>query len=311
MMAPFSLTEDVAGIDIADGTITAARIHQTRRGVVELRNAGWASYDPGTSERALASAVRALWRQCGMTTTTVCSCLRSRSLAFHYFKYENISSKDLASALWLQGEEALQLPRQDIAIDWHVNPTAENSATKEGILMAAPTKAVDQHLGVLEMAGLYPVILDVGSMAIGNLFLELSDGDRPRDAVCIMSFSPHVADVAILDHRECIYPHTIVFQSATWQSSRDYLCENIADVLKYHHYKLRHDPVKRLVVTGGIPEPEQLSAALQERFHLPVDVWDPLSRVKVRGSALARRLAADKTAGPLLATSLGLALRRD
>ena len=311
-MALFSLTEDVAGIDIADGTITASHVNRTGRGVVELRHAGWTTYDPGISDRGLASAVRGLWRQCGMPTTTVCSCLRSHSLAFRHFKYENITSEELAPALWLQGEETLQMPRRDIAMDWRLNPgTPSGGKTTEGLLLAASKQAVDRQLDILAMAGLYPVILDVGSMAIGNLFLELNPGSVPQEPLCLMSLSPHAADVAILCDRERIYPHTITFQAATGQASLPYLCENIADVLKHYQYKLRRDPVKRLVVTGQTPEPERLSAAFQERIGLPVDVWDPLPRLEVRGSGLARRLAADKSVGPLLATSLGLALRRD
>ena len=317
MIAPSRVTEDVAGLDIADGYITAARFKSTRRGGWELRNAGWVPYDSRLSDKELVAKVRTLWRQCKIPTTTVCSCMRSRAFAFHYFKYAKVSKEELASALWLQGEEMLQMPRKDIAIDWRLNRAEGNSrdpsgeTATEGILFAAPLKAVEHHLEILEMAGLYPVILDVGSLAIGNLFLELRDGVVAPETLCLMNLSDHVADVVIFRNCEWIYPHTIVFRTATWEQSMAYLCESVNDVLKYYQYKLRQEPVTRLVITGRIPAPEQLPAILQKGTGLPTEIWNPLPWLKVGVSGLARQLASDPHVGPLLATSLGLAMRRD
>lgn len=309
--------EDVAGLDIADSYIAAARIGSGRHGVVELRNAGWSFYNPGLTDKALAAQIRTLWRRCGMPTTTVCSILRNPSIAFHYFKLGNVSEDELEAALWLQGEEILQKPRDEIAIDWHLNRPAgagqetTTGSASEGVLVAAPLKDVDRHISILEMAGLYPVILDVGSTAISNIFLRLSDGSVGTETLCLVNLSEHFADMAILCDSDWIYPHAIVFHTTAVEQATAYLCDSINNVLKYHQYKLHRNPATRLLVAGQITAPAQLLNALQNGTGLPVEIWDPLQKIKVGASGLARKLAASPGIGPLLATSFGLALRRD
>jgi len=64
------------------------------------------------------------------------------------------------------------------------------------------------------------------------------------------------------------------------------------------------------VVTGRIPS-EPLGRVMTDRVGLPVEVWDPLSRLAIKGRRLRRRLERSPGLGPLLAASLGLALRRN
>ena len=90
-----------------------------------------------------------------------------------------------------------------------------------------------------------------------------------------------------------------------------YLCESVGDVLKYYRYKLRQEPVTRLYVAGKLDAAGQVCDVLNRHIDLPVEIWDPLTQVTVNNARLAQRLADGKNSGALLATSLGLALRKD
>ena len=124
----------------------------------------------------------------------------------------------------------------------------------EGLLVAAPRKDIDRHLALLEMAGLSPVIVDIGCMAVCNLFLALNGPARIPGAVCLLNLSTHTADMAVLMKDGWMYPHMLVSRSTAWEGSADYLCAHISDVLKYYHFKLRREPVQRLVLTVRIPQ---------------------------------------------------------
>ncbi len=316
-MANTFLTEDVAGLDIADTYVAATRIGSTPNGGLELRNAGWVIHEPGLPDTVLASAIRSLWRRCGMPTSTVCSAMHNPSIAFRYFKHGNVSPSELEAALWLQGEELLHKSRGEIAMDWLLNRSAcgctppDGEVANEGILVAVPAKDVDRHLAILEMAGLFPVILDVGCLALSNIFLELCRESVAKGPLCLINLSDHFADMAIVCDADWIYPHAIVFNATRPEDSIAYLCDSINNVLRFHQYKLHRSPVTRIVIAGKLPIPSQLQAALQKGAGLPVEIWNPLQKMTVRPAGLARRLAANPDIGPLLATSLGLALRRD
>jgi len=308
--------EDLVGLDITADCIIATRVRPVGDGRFEVRNAGWVSYPAGDSAARVARHIRRLWRRSGLANYTVCSCLRSRALMLRYFQYPGLAAEELASALRLQAEETLVMSGDEIVIDWHLNrhaaagETADSPGGAEGVLVAVPKAEVDRHLAMLEQAGLVPVVVDVGCMALCNLFLALRADACAAGAVCLVNLATHTADVAVLLKQGWIYPHVVFAQQAAWESSVEYLGANIADVLKYYRFKLRQEPVARLILTGHLPSGDGFAGQLGERVGLPVEIWDPLSGLELGTRRVRRLLERHPGAGPLLATSLGLAMRR-
>ena len=308
--------EDVAGLDIGDSCIAGARVRFKRNGQIQVTNAGWVEYESGASDKGVASAVRRLWRKCNISTFTVCSCLRSRSLAFIHFAYPDLSSDELESALRLRAEETMQMPADEIIMDWHTSRRSGKEANNkngrgiEGILIATPRKEVERHLAILEMAGVYPIILDVGCMAISNLFLELDGRNRGEKGVCLVNLGKHNADIAVLFNGEYIYPRIVLSRSVAWEEAVDYLLENVRDVLAYCEFKLRRGPVEQLLFTGRIPSKELLLEKTAETIALPAELWNPLQHPRVKVSRSVHSLGSQEDTAPLMTASLGLALRR-
>ena len=309
--------EDVAGLDLGDGLMVVTRLTTSRSGQLELSHAGWAEYDPDASPQVIANSLRRLWATAGMPTSTVCVRVRSPALVLRYFRLTNLAEHEWASALWLKAEEALQMSRGDIAADWHLNrrPRAGQRAgagdVVEGLLVAAPRVDVDRTLDMLLLAGLYPVIVDVGCLAACNLVVALSPETVAAEPVCVVNLSRYAADIVVLFREGAVYPHTVSRRVSSWDESVPYLCENILDVLKYQEFKLHEDPVRRVLLTGRMPESDPSGVRIAEAIGVPVEKWDPLKHVSVRRRRLARVLDRELDLGPLLATSMGLALRRD
>jgi len=270
-----SYHEDVVGLDIGDSTITAARVAWRRNGEIELRNVGWVDYDPDASDRQIAMAIRKLWHEYHITTFTTCSCLRSRSLTLKYFRYPDMSEDEIGSALLLEAEETLQLSQDEMVLDWNVNhkanarPDVRNET--DGVFVAASRRDVDRHLAILEMAGLYPIVLDVACMAVSNLFLALGKRDRDNQVECVISLAGRYVDLAILFDEGCIYPRTVLSRSAAWEEAAESLIANVKDVLKFYQFKLRQRPVQKLTLCGHVPSREKFLARVRESVGLPVE----------------------------------------
>jgi Tfp pilus assembly PilM family ATPase len=306
-------TSDVAGVNFGDSHITVARLRGQGGGPFEVTHAGWGAYDPGASEEVIAAAIKSLWRKTRLPTTTVVASVRSAALVVRYFKYPSLTEHELQSALELQAEECLQVEGDQLVVDCHINrrEVAKESGRKsiEGVLAAAPSKDVDRLLNILSLAGLDPIILDVRSMAIANLYAALVA--RKDDAtVCVVNVAPHSADVVVLPKSGAIYPHTVFCRASTWGESPTFLCENIRDVMKYSEFKLDWEPVQRVVLTGEMPSQSDFMAKIQAGTKIPVEWWDPLGAVSVRSESVRRLVAAEPEHAGMLVSSLGLALRR-
>ena len=309
------LAEDIVGLDIGENAVAATRVKRRGASEYEIRTAGVLECRTGMPERELAALIRSLWRTCRMPSRTVCSCLHGRTLVLRYFKYPSLSPAEFRSAAMLDAEESLQLPQSDIAADWHLNaatPASESGSPTgmEGMLVAAPARDVTAHLTLLRLAGLYPVALDARPMAVCDLFCALGGRHQPQETVCLVHLTRLSADIAIVFETRGVYARTVYSRSASWDESPEYLIENVSDVLKFYQFKLRQEPVSRLVCAGLAPARHRLLEQLSERTGMAAETWDPLDHMTIRSERVRRALKAGRDAGSAFIASLGLALRR-
>lgn len=307
--------EDIAGINIGDGFVSIARIVRRGRKKILLTHAGWLEYSLDASDEELVQVIRKLWKKCKMPTRTVCVGLQSRSLCLKYFKYPDLAPRELTSALQLEAEESMQLPPNEIMLDWHLNrpkndPYTQMGEQLHGILVGAEKKQVNRQLLLLKKAGLYPVIMDVGSTSLCNLYLALrGESVNADNAACVVSLSRYNADISILYKDHFIYPRTIISRSAEWETKVQYLIENISDALLYYHVKVDKTPVNRLILTGFVPDDPHFVGHIHDTIGLPTEVWTPL---KDDNFMIANSVKSSKeydVMSPLMTTSLGLGLR--
>ena len=306
--------ESIAGINLTDGVVSVARVVRHGRQKISLTHGGWMEYAPDASEEEIAKVIRTLWKKTKMPTRTVCVGLQSHSLCLKYFKYPDLAPRELTSALHLEAEETLQLPPEQIMLDWHINRPRNNPYTQlgeqlQGVLVAVEKKQVNRLLNLIKMAGLYPVLMDVGCTAICNLYLALRGETVNTDsAVCVVNLSRYNADISILYNDHYIYPRTIISRSAEWESKVQYLIENISDALLYYHVKVDKTPVTQLVLTGHVPSAPEFVAQIHDMIGLPTEVWSPLRDENFRIAAGVKSKKQD-AASPLMITTLGLGLR--
>ena len=309
--------ENIAGISIADGFVSAARIVRQGRHKIALSHAGWMEYAPDASDDAIVEVIRKLWKKAKIPTRTVCVGLQSRSLCLKYFSYPDLSQGELSSALRLEAEESLQLPPENIVLDWHINRPKNDPYTQlgeqlQGILVAVSKEQAIRQMMLVKKAGLYPVILDVGCTSLCNLFLALRGEKVSREnGVCVVNLSRFSADISILYSDHYIYPRTIISRSAEWSSKVQYLIENISDALLYYHVKVDKTPVTQLVLTGFVPEDPAFVGQIHDTIGLPTEVWSPLRDDNFIVSRNLRSSNGNDVMSPLMTTSLGLSLRSE
>ncbi|MBT8046392.1 MAG: pilus assembly protein PilM [Pontiella sp.] len=309
--------EKIAGINIADGVVSATHVVRRGRKKIMLTHAGWMEYAPDATDEEIVQVIRKLWKKTRMPTRTVCCGMHTRSMCLKYFRYPDLAPRELQSALNLEAEETLQLPPDEIALDWHLNrpksdPYTSSGEQLHGFLVAVEKKEVNRQLNLLKRAGLYPVITDVGSTSICNTFLALrGDKVNQNNAVCIVNLSRFNADISILYNDHYIYPRTIISRSSEWATKVQYLIENISDALLYYHVKVDKAPVTQLVLTGFVPDDPEFMNQVHDSIGLPTEVWTPAKDENFQVAPKLDAEVGDEVLSPLMTVSLGLGLRDD
>lgn len=305
--------EELAGIDISDGLICATYLTRSEHGAIQLQHAGWARYDYNESPESLSLKIKHLWKECGIPMHLVTTCLHTRSLAIKHLKYTGLSHNDLYSALQLEAEEALQLPPNELVFDWHTNRTdgAPNTPVTSGLLVSAPTRKITRLVNTLRNAGLYPAVIDTAPTAISNLYLTLN-GNLPKgESRALLTFSSHNAVICILYEGDQLYARSIFSHSGSWNDNADYLIETLQDALLYYQVKINKDPITKILLTGDVPQEAEFIEKIRVRTELPITLWNPLSDPMIDVSKKCQSDLLTLTSPSQLATSLGLALRRE
>jgi len=293
--------EAIVGLDIGEEYVTATRLSLTEGEGLFIEDIFWAEKPADASDKKIASIIKKLWHKHHVPTYTVISCLHTQSLSLKYFTYPDLSRDELKSALILEAEHVLQKPREKLCIDWHLY----SKDTAEGVLVIAPQRDVDRHISILKMADLYPVALDIGCMAISNLFLEMKK-EYSDKVTCLININGHNADIAILSGASFIYPRSLYMQTTSWQKRPDYLIENIKDMFRYHEFKLKQKQVENLVITGQPAFDGTFQAEIRKALpDLKVEFWNPLKDVKIDKKLTEAEI---NKYGPLTTVSLGLAI---
>ncbi len=297
--------EHAVGLDMYAGHIVASHFVE-HNGKLMLNALAAETCDPALSEKELAHKIHSFWKKHKLPTRTVCTCLHSPTLIARFFSYTNVDQDELPRVLSLEAEEALQLPLEDIALSWHLNPEKQTHEIS-GTLVAAPRKTVRNHIRLIQAAGLYPINVEIDCSAVINLY-DFLNTKTNRSPVCLVNLAAQMAGIVILSGGAA-YPRLVFSSNATgWQDNLDYLVENIKSALLHYQLKIKGDPVSKLLLAGD-PQPNHFRERISEAGGIPVKSWDPASEENIPRPIHSKKIiSAEDMKTFNLATALGLGL---
>jgi Tfp pilus assembly PilM family ATPase len=300
--------EHAIGLDIHYDRIVATHFICTDQGPA-LDQLAVKGYPPGSPDEVIARHIRELWRSRRFATHSVCSCLHSRSQVVRYFCYKNLTPDELPHALLLEAEETLQLPPDNIVMDWFLNSGAEADPSDDelsGVMVAVPRQKVLRHIKLLRAGGVYPVNIEVSCLAVTGL-CRFMVPDAVQSAVCLINLAERAADIVMLSSGKS-YPRTLFSGKGYWEDNMGYLLENIKDALLYYHLKVKQAPVEKVLLTGRMPDVPALVDVLAKATSRPVEVLDLFSDRRLASAIQREPSRMRKNCN--LGTALGLGLRK-
>ena len=302
------MREDITAVDLGEGWATWARLGRDGRGRIRLLGAGGVPIPAQSGEAGLVKTLRRAWRRDRMTTRAVCAGFRSRSVSMKHFRFPAMTGDELASALSLEAAELLNLDRNEVACDWSLSSSGGNGGPPrtEGILVAAPRRAVEERLRLLRTAGLFPVRMDIPGLAVARLIGESPDGPAAEETRAVLNLAGAQADLVVFS-RTTVFPRVIHADKGSWEDQPAELAAHVVDAVRYAQYSLGLGQVHRLDVTGLTSDGPTLVSQLASLASLQTALWNPLERLGLHLHA-SWRFAAPLLAMPTaLAASLGLA----
>jgi type IV pilus assembly protein PilM len=332
------------GLDIGTSAVKAVQLREGLGGFT-LTALGSAPLPPdaigdGTIKApdAVAAAIRTAVASAGITCREAVIGIAGRELITKKVQLPEVPARELKDAVELEAEHHIPFAFDEVCLDYHV--ARRHDGVMDLVIVAVKKSKVNEYVGVVEEAGLVPVIVDVDGFAIGNQF-EVNHPEPSRDAVALIDMGAAVMKTnvvrdgipafardipfggnhytqAIADRLHTSFEHA---ERAKVGEASDIAWDRIVPALEsvsrdlalevrrtfdYFGSTSDSERIGRVVMSGGAARLRGLTEYLSATWSIPVEVARPFERIGVD----ARLGDTARAAGPALAVAVGLALRR-
>jgi type IV pilus assembly protein PilM len=257
-----------------------------------------------------------------------------------------MTDKELAESIRWEAEQHIPFAIEDVHLDYQVvGPPARtaSNATMEVLLVAAKKEQVSSYASVIAQAGRVPVIVDIDAFALQNAY-ELNYPPLPDAVVALVNVGASASNINILSNGRSLFSRDISIGGNAYteaiQRELNLSFERAEEVKRGRseagaqarelrpaldaitHTRLlelqrtfdffKHttscERIDRIVLSGGVALADGWAQALEDRFAVPVEIFDPFRNIAFEERVL--ELEDLEHLAPTAAVAVGLALRR-
>jgi len=341
---------NVVGLDIGSSSIKLLELAEMKGGY-QLRNFGIAPLPPEAivdgalmdsvtivdSVKGLASALR-------IKSKDVVTSVSGHSVIVKKISIPTMTEDELEESIQWEAERYIPFDINDVNIDFQIlGPTEGSEELMDMVLVAAKKDIINDYLSVIIEAGFNPVIVDIDSFALENMF-EANYPVGRDEVVALANIGASVTNINILKRGVSSFTRDIftggnaiteeiqrqlnvdfeeaetlklgnrmdetsqkVVQEAL-QSALNSLATEIAKSLDFFRSTSSNEKVDKVVLSGGCAKINGIDTVIEQQAGIPAEIINPFKEI----DCSKRDLDVDylKEMEPIMAVSVGLALRR-
>lgn len=291
--------------------------------------------DPGI----VADAIRGLMASAGVKTKQVVIAVGGRDVIIKKIQMDRMTEAEARSVIRWEAEQHVPFDMENVELDFQILDPEGEGLQMTVLLVAAKRELVENKVSLLAEAGLTPSIIDVDAFAIHNAF-EINYPDEMRGVVALVNIGHEMTNVNILEDGIPVLTRDLPLGTRRFredmQRERGISADEADQLLQGVERNELLDPflesrgeelavgieraaaflqsasrsatgISRLWLTGGGGRIPGLAKVLGDRLRLPVELANPLARVRVAEGVFAT-MDPDEIS-PLLMLPIGLALR--
>jgi type IV pilus assembly protein PilM len=345
-MSLFGRKKTTIGLDIGSGLIKIAVVEHGR-GDPELTRVVITPLladaivegevmDPGI----VTDAIRSAMEEAGVKSKAVVTAVGGRDVIIKKIQIERVKEQQARELMRWEAEQHVPFDMESVELDFQILDPEGDGMEMQVLLVAAKRELVENKMRMLTDAGLTPSVVDVDAFALHNAF-EVNHPDAMTGVVGLVNIGHDVTNINVLDDGVPILTRDITVGTRRFredlQRERGVSAEEAEQLLQGFDRSPHLDAViesrgeeiavgveraaaflasssrsasqlRAVYICGGGARVPGLSEALGKRLRIPVELANPLAKLRVRDGALDS-IVTDEVA-PLLMLPIGLALRQ-
>ena len=340
-------TRHIVGLDIGSKFVKAVQLSETS-GQYKITEFGIAEIPPQVS---VADVVNELFGRKSFKTKRVVSSVSGRFVFVRYISMPVMTDEELANAAKYELGKYIPVEVDEVL---HDSQKLEELPPQEGqepemrvLLVAAKRTFIDEHVAVVETAGLQPAIVDVDSFALGNAY-ELSGMVNP--AAVAQGKLVALVDIGASKTNINIMSDSVSYFTREFYKGGDDLTDAVSKKLSLEareaenlkrnpggeldkvqeclggviedichdinisvdYFENQYDKkVEEIYITGGASNTPNLAETLERTVQKPVNRWNPAQHFPLELSRESEQEFQDNPAQTAIALGLASRVRPD
>ncbi|HAK87775.1 MAG TPA: pilus assembly protein PilM [Nitrospiraceae bacterium] len=338
------------GLDIGSAYIRAVQLNDTKGGY-ELALYDSVAIPSGIisdgvvlelEKENLADALRELMKKAGIKGgDAVIGISGHSSVIIKKITIPLMAEEELANSIKYEAEQYVPFDISDVNLDFQILGTKpEGEGQMDVVLVAVKKTVVNDYCEVIEEAGLYPVVVDVDSFALSNMY-EVNYG-LPEGTIALINVGASTTNINILQNGQAVFTrdsaigsnvHTESLERAlnisredaerakmgrsvegvepsdvqlALSSASEEIYSELYRSFEYFRSSVGEGDISKVILSGGAALIKGFPETMADRLGMEVEVADPFKNIKISGkldSAYIKEIA------PAAAVAVGLALR--
>ncbi len=248
-----------------------------------------------------------------------------------------MSEEELSESIKFEAEQYIPFDIEDVTLDFQILGPKEEPGQMDVILVAVKKDVINEYLSVVKEAGLNPLIVDVNSFALENIY-EINYEIEPDRNIVIVNIGASTINMNILKGGISVFTrdsavgsnlHTEALQrefNLTYETAerlkKGEPVENVApeDALPVielaseeiigevsRSLEYFHEDINEVILSGGCALVKDFPNLLAEKIGAETKIMEPFKNIKIPKRFDVTYI---EEMAPMLAVAAGLALRR-
>jgi type IV pilus assembly protein PilM len=344
----FKKKKDVIGIDIGSSSVKLVQL-KVQKGVYQLLNVGIMPLPPEAivdntlmDSASIVAAIKNLVASLGVKLKDVACSISGNSVIIRKITLPAMSSDELEDQIVWEAEQYIPFDINDVNLDFQIlSPDAIDPAKMNVLLVASKKDLINDYIAVFNEAGLQLSVVDVASFTIQNTF-EINHDADPDDVLALINIGASVMNINIVKSGITLFTRDVQMggnlyseeiqkqlglSSSEAESAKllarendnvallevlgkvnETIAQEIRRSLDFYNSTANDERINRIFLSGGCSKVYNLLETINEKLGAPVDMINPFAKIQYNEKDFDPEYLEE--IGPLMAVSVGLAVRR-
>lgn len=293
--------------------------------------------------KLVADAMKQLVSHHGVKATKVISAVPGRSVIMKKFELPAQKEEELEANIEFEANKVIPENLENVNLDYQILNSLEGGSKVEVLLVAVRKEIVNSYTDVIEEAGLTPAVLDVDYFAMESMYETNYEPQSAGEVIGLIHIGSRYTSINVLSNGISTFTGDLPVGGEEFtetlrrslqisgeaaetlkitgslegkayseldellKPTAETLAEDIRRNLSLYGAVANEEGIRTIYLSGGSAKVRGLTAAMEEKLGVPVQLADPL-----RGFQIEKHIDRDALAetASQLGVGVGLAIRR-